>query len=108
MIGPSTSRQPMSHRKTDLAIPRRSKSAKVVLVCVLAFSHQRDRRLQENIDIEQHGPILDVGEVELDALLDLFFAVDFAAPPVDLGPAGDTRLDAMTRKITVYCLVKEP
>ena len=28
---PSKSRLPMSHRKTDLGIPRRSKSAKVVL-----------------------------------------------------------------------------
>src|SRR5262249_30321312 len=32
MVGPSKSRPPMSHRKTDLGIPCRSKSAKVVLV----------------------------------------------------------------------------
>jgi hypothetical protein len=31
MVGPSTSRPPMSHRKTDLGIPCREKSAKVVL-----------------------------------------------------------------------------
>src|SRR5215471_13949831 len=31
MVGPSKSRPPMSHRKTDLGIPCRSKSAKVVL-----------------------------------------------------------------------------
>src|SRR5438046_2709210 len=30
MVGPSKSRPPMSHRKTDLGIPCRSKSAKVV------------------------------------------------------------------------------
>jgi hypothetical protein len=35
MVGPSKSRPPMSHRKTDLGIPRRSKSAKVVLGRVL-------------------------------------------------------------------------
>src|SRR5262245_49092472 len=34
MVGPSKSRPPMSHRKTDLGIPCRSKSAKVVLVAV--------------------------------------------------------------------------
>src|SRR5215471_2587979 len=34
MVGPSKSRPPMSHRKTDLGIPCRSKSAKVVLVIV--------------------------------------------------------------------------
>src|SRR5260370_33256851 len=37
MIGPSKSRPPMSHRKTDLGIPCRSKSAKVVLA-----QHLRD------------------------------------------------------------------
>src|SRR5262245_54724726 len=35
MVGPSKSRPPMSHRKTDLGIPCRSKSAKVVLVLFL-------------------------------------------------------------------------
>src|SRR5262245_12936961 len=44
MVGPSKSRPPMSHRKTDLGIPCRSKSAKVVLGRVLInaqirFSH---------------------------------------------------------------------
>src|SRR6516165_9167813 len=39
MVGPSTSRQPMSHRKTDLGIPRCSKSAKVVLGRVLINVH---------------------------------------------------------------------
>src|SRR5215475_992396 len=36
MVGPSKSRPPMSHRKTDLGIPCRSKSAKVVLVFAVA------------------------------------------------------------------------
>src|SRR5437870_12501609 len=35
MVSPSKSRPPMSHRKTDLGIPCRSKSAKVVLGRVL-------------------------------------------------------------------------
>ena len=34
MVGPSKSRPPMSHRKTDLGIPRLQESAKVVLVIV--------------------------------------------------------------------------
>src|SRR6516162_5082795 len=45
MVGPSTSRQPMSHRKTDLASLRRSKSAKVVLVAVVVFHELFARRL---------------------------------------------------------------
>jgi hypothetical protein len=32
MVGPSKSRPPMSHRKTDLGIPAAQKYAKVVLV----------------------------------------------------------------------------
>src|SRR5260221_14700961 len=39
MVGPSKSRPPMSHRKTDLGIPCRSKSAKVVLGRVLGKDH---------------------------------------------------------------------
>src|SRR5271167_2532151 len=37
MVGPPKSRPPMSHRKSDLGIPRRSKYAKVVLVSMLCF-----------------------------------------------------------------------
>src|SRR5215831_594135 len=38
MVGPSKSRPPMSHRKTDLGIPCRSKSAKVVLIRCYEFT----------------------------------------------------------------------
>src|SRR5215813_9927780 len=38
MVGPSKSRPPMSHRKTDLGIPCRSKSAKVVLAVLVLLS----------------------------------------------------------------------
>jgi len=37
MVGPSKSRPPMSHRKTDLGILRPKKSAKVVLGPVLNY-----------------------------------------------------------------------
>jgi hypothetical protein len=45
MVGPSKSRPPMSHRKTDLGIPCRSKSAKVVLELKI---NELVCRLQEN------------------------------------------------------------
>src|SRR4051794_36955112 len=57
------------------------------LVRVLAPRQQRDRRLQQDVDVEQHRPVLDVIEIELDALLDLLFVVDLAAPAIDLRPA---------------------
>src|SRR6266404_1833002 len=78
------------------------------LVSVLAFRHQRRRRLEQNVKIEQHRPVLDVVEIELDALLDFLFAVDFAAPAVDLRPAGDARLDAVAREIAVHRFVEQP
>src|SRR5262245_10381689 len=55
MVGPSKSRPPMSHRKTDLGIPCRSKSAKVVLaielleVAVNAPLAERDASLRGEI-----------------------------------------------------------
>src|SRR4051812_14803723 len=48
------------------------------LVSVLVLRHQRQRRLEKNVEVEQHRPVLDVVEIELDALLDFFFAVDLA------------------------------
>src|SRR6266404_156428 len=78
------------------------------LVSVLAFRHQRRRRLEQNVKIEQHRLVLDLVEIELDALLDFFLAVDFAAPAVDLRPAGNARLDAVTREIPIHRLIEQP
>src|SRR6201998_2686415 len=78
------------------------------LIGVLVLRHQRQRRLEENEEIEQHRPVLDVIEVEFDALLDLLFAVDFAAPAVDLRPAGNPGLDAAARQMTVHGFVEQP
>src|ERR1051325_2116696 len=68
-------------------------------VRVLVPRQQRDRRFQQDVEVEQHRPVLDVIEVELDALLDLLFIVDLAAPAVDLRPAGDAGFDAVAREI---------
>src|SRR4051795_9543823 len=78
------------------------------LVSVLVLRHQRQRRLQENVQVEQHRPVLDVIEVELDALLDLLVGIAFAAPAVDLGPAGNPRLDPVAGEIAVDGLVEQP
>src|SRR5579859_3106313 len=74
---------------------------------VLILRQQRQRRLQQNVGVEQRRPVLDVVEIELDALLDLLFVVDLAAPAVDLGPAGDTGLDAVAGEIAVNGLVEQ-
>src|SRR3954452_16983067 len=68
---------------------------------VLVPRQQRDRRLHQDVYVEQHRPVLDVIKIELAALLDLFFIADPAAPAVDLRPAGNARLDAVAREIAV-------
>src|SRR5437879_2196186 len=78
------------------------------LVSVFVLRHQRQRRLEKDVEIEQHRPVLDVIKIELDALLDFLFAVDFAAPAVDLRPAGNARLDAVAREIAVHGFVEQP
>ena len=71
------------------------------------FVDQRQRRLEKNVQIEQHRPVLDVVEVELDALLDLFLVIDLAAPAVDLRPAGNAGLDAVAGEIAVDGFVEQ-
>src|SRR3954470_409431 len=76
-------------------------------ISVFVLGQQRDRRLQQNHEIEQHRPVLDVIEVKLDAFLDLLFVVDLAAPAVDLGPAGDAGLDPVAGEIAVDGFVEQ-
>src|SRR5436190_3608094 len=77
-------------------------------ISVLVLRHKRQRRLEQDVEVEQHRPVLDVIEIELDTLLDLLVGVDFAAPAVDLRPAGDPGLDAVTCEIAVDGLVEQP
>src|SRR5262249_37698346 len=51
MVGPSKSRPPMSHRKTDLGIPCRSKSAKVVLALAGRLA-QRGGGMRQILDVD--------------------------------------------------------
>src|SRR4051812_18948430 len=74
---------------------------------VLVPRQQRDRRFQQDVDVEQHRPVLDVIQVELDALLDLLFIVNLAAPAVDLRPAGDAGFYAMASKVTIDGFVEQ-
>src|ERR1700759_1026574 len=62
---------------------------------------KRQRRLQQNGNVKQQRPVLDVIKIVFDALLDLFWGIQFAAPAIDLGPAGNAGLDAMPRKIAI-------
>src|SRR5215468_3901303 len=61
MVGPSKSRPPMSHRKTDLGIPRPRRTAKVVLVqrpSLRNFSDQLSRGHLETCLLLFFGQIL--------------------------------------------------
>src|ERR1700733_5167669 len=96
---------PQTHATPPYATPAASRGCSVG---VLVLRHQRRWRLEKNVEIEQHRPVLDVVEIELDALLDFLLAVDFAAPAIDLRPAGDAGLDAVTREIAVHGFVEPP
>src|SRR5262245_30631131 len=50
-----------------------------------ALEQAANQREPHDLDVERHGPVLDVVEVEFDALLER----RVAAPPVHLRPAGD-------------------
>src|SRR5262249_13766758 len=52
MVGPSKSRPPMSHRNSDLGIPAREKSAKVVLMSCPAANGMTRPRLRSAATIE--------------------------------------------------------
>src|SRR4051812_32402122 len=95
-----------SHTLRNATNPARTAPAQNS-IRVLVPRQQRDRRLQQDVDVEQHRPVLDVIQVELDALLDLLFIVDFAAPAVDLRPAGDARLYAVAREVPVDGFVEQ-
>ncbi len=68
---------------------------------------QAERRISDDVEIEQYGPALDIFEVELHAALDFLGRIDLAAPAIDLRPAGDAGLDAMAGEIAVDDLVPE-
>src|ERR1700730_14908645 len=103
---PAVAAYAITHSQTYATQPANARASDSV--GVLALRHQRQRRLEKNVEIEQHRPVLDIVEIELDALLDFFFAVDFAAPAIDLRPAGYARLDAVTREIAVHRFVEQP
>src|SRR3546814_2208160 len=47
------------------------------------------QRAQEDVEVEWHGPVLDIVEVVLHPVLHLFDSVRLAAEAVHLCPAGD-------------------
>ena len=83
-----------------------SRSGRRRSVGVFAFQ-ETQRRHQDDVEVEQDRPVLDVEQVVLDAALDLLFGVGLAAPAVDLRPAGDARLHAVAREVAVDDLVVE-
>src|SRR3954454_14621326 len=95
-----------SHTLRNATNPARTAPAQNS-IRVLVPRQQRDRRFQQDVDVEQHRPVLDVIQVELDALLDFLFIVNLAAPAVDLRPAGDAGFYAMASKVTIDGFVEQ-
>src|SRR5437867_13217558 len=66
----------------------------MALVRVL-LAEAAEQGQDQDLDVEEQGPVLDVVEVELDALLDR----GVAAPAVHLRPAGDAALHAVAAHV---------
>ena len=75
-------------------------------VSVLSLK-QSQRRSAKNVQVKKRGPIFNIVQVELDALLDFCFIVDLTAPTVNLRPTGDTGLDTMACEIAIDRLVEQ-
>ena len=60
------------------------------LICIFIYESFKNRE-EQDFHVEGHGPVLDVPDVVLDALVDR----GVAAEAVDLGPAGHARADLM-------------
>ncbi|VDZ74223.1 Uncharacterised protein [Atlantibacter hermannii] len=54
---------------------------------------------KNNADIEPQAPFADIFQVELDTLFHFFQSIGFAAPAVNLRPAGDARFDLMPQHV---------
>src|SRR5262245_12855962 len=92
---------PLSSRYSDRCEPR-NPAAPVTSTLGIArtsvgvlLSEAAEEREDEDLDVEQERPVLDVVEVVLDALLDR----RVAAPAVDLRPAGDAALHAVAQHV---------
>lgn len=63
--------------------------------CVFTMNLAQDGH-DANLDIEKHRPIVDIKQIAAHAVLYLFDGCRLAAPAIDLRPAGNAVLDAMT------------
>src|SRR6478735_9250273 len=81
-----------SHRGPDPA-PLAERS-----IGLLLPDHRR-KRLHEYLDVEPQAPIVDVPEVELNALLHHVDRGRLSPQPMDLGPTRNARFDMMAERI---------
>src|SRR5437763_14756984 len=68
----------------------------------LGLSQSHDSRLQDNPQVEQRAPIVDVPKIVLDAALHLFDLTSLTSVTVDLRPPRQARFDMMPKSIIGY------
>src|SRR6266481_651495 len=78
---------------------RRPRRSAITSVRVPVEEHPEERHA-DDLEVEREGPALDVFDVVLDALLER----GIAAEPVDLRPAGDTRLHLVAQHVAGHGL----
>src|SRR5215207_2424668 len=91
-------RQPTKRRRHEsLAEVSRSPAARLALV---RAAEERQRRSQEDLQVEERAPVLHVPDVQLDSLLP-----GKRGPAVDLRPAGDARLHVEAAPLAIRVLL---
>src|SRR5262245_2416568 len=75
-------------------------------VGVVSLAHDIDRQ-QQNLDVEQDRPIVDVMQVTPDTLADLFDGVRLATPSIDLRPACNARFDPVPCSVLIDNILEE-
>src|SRR5437879_4678808 len=58
-------------------------------------------RFRDDVQVQAQRPVAQVVQVVIDARLHLFQRLGFAALAVDLGPAGDSRLDLVPLHVSL-------
>jgi hypothetical protein len=68
---------------------------------------ERQRSLEQDVEIETERPMIDIIEIVQNPLLDFFRRVRLAAPAIDLRPAGDAGPHPVAGKETIDDLLME-
>src|SRR5579862_3000622 len=69
--------------------------------------NKRDRGYEDDVNVQDQRPVVDVVEIVVDTIHDLVQRVCFTTPAVDLCPAGDPRLYLVAKGVVAHDILLE-